>query len=108
MKKSDLRTGMLVTLRNKEMYYVMLNTGIEDYTMCSETNNVLIHCEGKSTGWMSLDDYNEDMCFHDPDNGMWTVPGDDRDWDIMFVNAVTQPQEMFRLEKYQTIWEREE
>lgn len=38
MKKSDLRTGMLVTIRNGDYYYVALNTGFG-----GEQENVLVY-----------------------------------------------------------------
>lgn len=105
MKKSDLRTGMLVTLRNKESYYVMLNTGLG-----REQENVLVHKVGKDTGWMPLSGYDEDMFFHDePDD---IIPSafeeDHREWDIVRVYGCTEAAWLYCRETYKLVWEREE
>ena len=105
MKKSDLRTGMLVTLRNKESYYVMLNTG-----MGREQENVLIHKVGKDTGWMPLSSYDEDMFFHDePDD---IIPSafeeSNREWDIVRIYGCSEAAWLYCRDTYKLIWEREE
>jgi len=105
MKKSDLRTGMLVTLRNKEEYYVMLNTG----SMFQREKDVLVHKIGDSLGWMPLSEYDEDMYFHDdPESIFPTTEEEDRAWDIMAIDNVHSIPDMFCTGKYKTIWMRKE
>ena len=104
MKKSDLRSGMLVTLRNSETYYVMLNTG-----MLGSQADVLVHKVGHDTGWMSLRDYAEDMTHHDdPDAIFPNTPEEDQMWDIMKVEATTHAGYLCMSHYYKTIWTREE
>lgn len=104
--KSDLRTGMLVTLRNGESYYVMLNA-------CPSFLNqedLLVHKVGDDTGWMPLCDYSEDMTYHDSqDSDIVPVdPDDDPNWDIMQVDTCTSAAYLFRSHRYTTVWKREE
>lgn len=105
MRKSDLRTGMRVTLRNKNTYYVMLNTGLY-----GEQENVLIHKVGKDTGWLPLNRYAEDMTFHndDEDDIFPPAPTLDPNWDIVEVEAVHEAAYLTMANNYETIWEREE
>lgn len=110
MNKSDLRTGMLVTLRNKEQYYVMLNTGFY-----SKANDILLKRYGKSEiGWMSLADYTDTLEYHsDPDDIFADLlPFErtqelDRMWDIVSVAAVHGPTDLCITDRYETIWHRE-
>lgn len=104
MKKSNLRSGMLVTLRNGETYYVMLNTGL-----LGNQENVLVNKVGHNTGWMSLRDYAEDMTNHDdPDSIFPSTPEEDRLWDIMKVEATVGAGYLCMRHYYKTIWTREE
>ena len=106
MKKSDLRTGMLVTLRNNIPYYVMLNTG-----MVADQDNVIVHKYGRDdVGWMPLCDYDDDLCFHDRPDGIFppNTPEEDRLWDIIKVECVSCASALFTGTHYKTIWEREE
>lgn len=64
MKKSDLKTGMVVETRNNEHYLVMLNPDCEDRD--------LIHFKG---GFMPLCDYDDDL----------TIRDGDTEWDIVKV-----------------------
>lgn len=50
MKKSELKTGMKVTLRNKTEYTVVLNTGYEDALISKR-------------GWLALNDYDSLLNF---------------------------------------------
>lgn len=112
MKKSDLRTGMLVTLRNKNSYYVMLNTGIS-----GNQADVLIHKVGNDIGWMPLCQYDSDLLYHDDpyeifpsaSELVYPCPEDDRLWDIMQVDACREAVYLFQPSNhYRTIWKREE
>lgn len=105
MKKSDLRTGMLVTLRNKESYYVMLNTGLSD-----NKEDVLVHKVGNCTGWMPLCQYDNDLLYHDDPDGIFPSESeeDDGSWDIMQVDACQEAVDLFRSSCYYKIWTREE
>lgn len=66
MKKSDLRTGMIVELRNGKRYVVLLHTGLGD-----EQENILRN----KMGWEPLSKYDEDM-YH---KGSLSTSG----WDIV-------------------------
>lgn len=106
MNKSDLRTGMRVTLRNCESYYVMLNTGLR-----GEQENVLIHKIGKDTGWLPLNRYADDMSYHDDDDDDPIFPHDpeyDKCWDIVKVDAVDEAAYLTMVCNYRTVWERKE
>lgn len=106
MKKSDLRTGMFVTLRNKESYYIMLGTGL-GFTQ----DDVLVHKVGSGTGWMPLCQYDNDMLYHDDPDGIFPSASeeDDRLWDIMRVDACREAAYLFQPSNhYRTIWKREE
>lgn len=104
MNKSDLRTGMFVTLRNNESYYVMLNTGL-----FGDQEGVMVHRIGNDTGWLSLSNYTEDMTHRsDPDEIFPLTPEEDRMWDIVRVEAVTHVSSLFVTRAYKTVWERED
>ena len=60
MKKSDLKTGMKVVLRNGEEYLLLLNT--EEVL---GTYNILIPLCENNSGWLSFDSYNEDLTCED-------------------------------------------
>lgn len=105
MKKSDLRTGMIVTLRNGETYHVLLHTGFG-----GRQEDVLVHKVGTDTGWMPLCQYDDDMKFHD-DYDDAIFPGDPEDdpyWDIMQVQAVREAAYVLTSRHFKTIWERKE
>lgn len=106
MNKSNLRTGMLVRLRNHETYYVMLGTGFQ----WPDQHDVLVHRVGNDTGWMPLSCYAADLTFHDdsPD-ALFPHPSEaDREWDIMQVYACREAAYLFQPNHYRTIWTREE
>ena len=105
MKKSDLRTGMIVTLRNGESYHVLLHTGFG-----GTQEDVLVHKVGMDTGWMPLCQYDEDLKYHDTDADS-IVPYDpetDPDWDIMQVKAVREAAYVLTSRHFKTVWERKE
>lgn len=107
MKKSDLRTGMRVTLRNGETYYVMLNTGLS-----ADQGDVLIHKVGHDTGWMPICQYDDDMFFHDDPDPIFPFnlaeDNDEREWDIMKVETVCMAAALVVPSHYKTAWTREE
>ena len=105
MKKSDLRSGMLVTLRNNKAYYVMLNT-----CFVGDQADVLVRrCADGENNFMPLYEYDEDMTFHeDPDHVFPNAPEKDREWDIMKVEVTTTAVYLCMHHYYKVIWEREE
>lgn len=109
MTKSDLRTGMLVTLRNLETYYVLLNTGLS-----GKQGDILAHNCGDDTGWMPLSGYHDDLTYHDddPDDIFADIlapdPEVDREWDIMKVSAPRGASAICNRKHYKTVWERGE
>lgn len=106
MKKSDLRTGMIVSLRNGESYYVMLNTGFTWH----DQNDVLVHKVVYETGWMPLCQYNEDLTYHDDPDSILPSASEEEDrlWDIVQVDACREAVYLFQPNHYHTIWTREE
>ena len=58
-KKSDLKTGMKVTLRNGKEYIVLLNA----IHIFSDDTDLLIglHTNEGECSWLLLDDYTEDL-----------------------------------------------
>ena len=104
MNKSDLRSGMIVTLRNRNHYMVLLNTG-----MTGDMEDVLIHKIGDDIGWMPLSEYADDLTFHDPGDGIFPpTPESDQDWDIVRVEAAREAAYLSLHKHYKTIWTREE
>ena len=102
MNKSDLRTGMLVTLRNNENYYVMLNTGV-----FGDMEGVLVHRIGQDTGWMSLRDYANDLTYRsDPDDIFPSTQEEDSMWDVVRIEGVRSACELYDTRRYKTLWER--
>jgi len=103
MKKSDLKTGMMVKLRNGRSYLVLLET-----SMIGDRKDILF---GGTGHWMPLSDYNSDMhCFpHD----IWN--DDDYDsrkidssFDIMKVYEPVFPCFVGNSGKCKLIYDREE
>lgn len=63
MKKSDLRTGMMVTLRNGTNHMVFKDVCTYYTTERNKSTGVIVN--EKELSWLSLDKYNEDMTFAD-------------------------------------------
>lgn len=104
MKKSDLRSGMLVTLRNSKAYYVMLNTGFT-----GDQADVLVRYADGETRFMPLSEYDEDMTFHeDPDHIFPNTPEEDREWDIVMIEGTVSACWIFMMSHYRILWKREE
>lgn len=103
--KSDLRTGMYVTLRNGESYYVMLNTGLKQ-------GDILIHKCGQLMDWMPLKNYDDNLRYHDdPDDVLTDIlgpatPEEQAEWDIIKVQAPPNVLHICTGIDYNTIWER--
>lgn len=84
MKLSDLKTGMVVKLRDGWTALVLIGCDFED----SSVNNCLIGEEFDD--YMPLSDYKEDMTC----NGLWS---DAKDFDIMFVYQPHHPYNVMRV-----------
>lgn len=57
MKTSDLKSGMVVELRNGSKYLVLRDTGIG-----GEQNDVMIHpYDGEGNGWMPISHYHDNL-----------------------------------------------
>lgn len=103
--KSDLRTGMYVTLRNGESYYVMLNTSLEH-------GDIMIQKCGQQMEWMPLKNYDDQLCYHDdPDDVLTDIFGPDTpenqaEWDIVKVQSAPNVLYICTGIDYNTIWER--
>jgi hypothetical protein len=93
MKKSDLRTGMRVTLKNGRSFIVLLNFK----HVYDKTTDILLSSEG-NTSWNCLSYYNDDLTHHDYD-------GDD----IVKVEVPEHAYALFNKSyRYQCVWERTE
>ena len=68
MKKSDLRTGMIVETRSGSEYVVFINTCQPEF--CSdnyrdENGDIALIVNQENYLWTSLNNYNEDLCKND-------------------------------------------
>jgi len=106
MKKSDLKTGMVVQLRNEKRYMVLLGTGIG-----GKCENVL---RGNNGCWMPLCEYNEQMlCAPDHENDDFILDNFDdakidRMYDIMKVYAACQPCDIGSVKDCTLVYDRGE
>ena len=95
MKKSDLKTGMIVTLRNGKQWMVYKNIQTQ-----RNVDDVIVGIDG-SDNWNLLYHYNEDL----------TNKGYP-DLDIVKVEEVTHPYAFVRLDydadKRKVLWKRKE
>ena len=57
MKKSDLKTGMMVVTRDKHKYMVMLNVEYDATRKMIESPNVIV----SEDGWIPLSKYSDDL-----------------------------------------------
>lgn len=57
MKKSDLKTGMMVVTRDNNEYMVMLNVEYDGTRKMVEPSNVIV----SKDGWMPLSKYGDDL-----------------------------------------------
>ena len=97
MKKSDLKTGYIVTTREGEEYMVYLNVD----TLFTQNDDIIV----KSTGrcWNKLQFYKEDLTYYDSESERY---------DIVKVEKANHPyclQDMNYDRSFrETLWEREE
>lgn len=96
MTKSELKTGMMVTLRNGEKYLVFKNiqTG---YAL----GDVIVSLDGQN--WDDLNSYKEDLTYEDDF---------ENHWDIMKVSQLFHPKTFLDLNygsgSDETLWQRNE
>lgn len=101
MTKNDLRTGMCVTLRNGDVYYVMLNTGMNH-------NDIIVQKCGMQMSWMPLDQYDLELRYHDDPDDIFP-PGtaeEQAKWDIVMVQKSKYELYLLTGIDYETIWKR--
>lgn len=109
MKKSDLRSGMFVTLRNGECYYVILNASHP-----VSGADLLVRRTNGNLFWMPLRQYDDNLCYHDDPNDVITeILGpssvdDQAEWDIVSIETPRDITVMFSSKEntYKTIYER--
>ena len=95
MTKSELRTGMIVTLRNGDRYMVF--RGIQT----NYTNEDVLVCPDE-TGWTRLESYNEDMTQKENRNDLFDIMEVwEADYPLYFMSSNKE-------DHYFLIWEREE
>lgn len=96
MKKSDLKTGMIVTLRNWNEYVVFIDA---QNTNMYDSGSVIVNAS--KFLWQRLKDFNEDM-----------TNIREKKWDIMKVELASHPYCYMNLnngrENRKLLWEREE
>jgi hypothetical protein len=80
MKKSDIKNGMHVITNDGTEYIII--SGIEAYEQKVNTANIImVQLDG---GWMALDDYDDDLHYHDPEGDEYN---EDKLYDIKTVYA---------------------
>ena len=104
MKKSDLKTGMIVETRNGREYVVFINTCQPSFCSdryCDKNGNIALIINRENNLWTSLYNYNEELY---RDNG-------DKSTDIMKVYVPSHPYSFmditYEKEDRELIWERE-
>jgi hypothetical protein len=87
MNKSDIKNGMHVITNNGEEYVII--RGVEAQGQIKDDNTsdtIMVQLNGN--GWMPFDEYDNDLCYHDPDNDDYDdYDDDDRCYDIKAVYA---------------------
>jgi len=113
MKKSELKTNMLVEMRNGGKYLVKKDLPATDLTYREESNLFIDETEG----YMSFCEYSEDLlCYDDDVNQIFYDWGRDEvaeGYDIMKVYTPYKicaffPGKEFDLDNYDLLWAREE
>ena len=96
MTKSDLKTGMVVTVRDGKEYVVFKDSSSKDYG----TEDLIVNGLGRN--WTGLRSYNEDFSRNDAYNNL----------DIVKVEQANHPYSFMDLEyekkSRKTLWERKE
>lgn len=102
MKKSELKTGMIVTLRNGNEYVFMKDFIVDDdYTMGSCNEGIIVN--GHKPSWSKMNHY---------DHNLKAITISDRSLDIMKVEIPNHPYAFTNIpynRKYRKlVWERKE
>jgi len=107
MKKSDLKTGMIVTTRDGCEYVVFLGT--TSVYIREESCDILLNTNPELCRWNRLDYYNEDLTYDRA-----TRYEDDakaKEYDIMKVELALHPYAFtnvnYKREERKLLWERE-
>jgi hypothetical protein len=94
MKKSNLKTGYRVTLRNGDSYICLIGTDTDYFS-----GDVLVDPKAKSHNWINLSEYDNKM----------NIKDDFREYDIMMVEKPSHLYDiLWHFEGFTIIWEREE
>lgn len=100
MTKTELKTGMIVMIRNGNQYLVLKDTDMKSSDFGSP--NILVGINNKGSihkiGWLSLDAYEEDLTRKESLTN---------EWDIMEVLRTDRADDVGSPEQYKTIWYRE-
>lgn len=98
MRKSDLKSGMLVFCKNRMRFFVVKDTGMENADDASDNVLVGIYDDDGSLGdgWMDLNEYEEDLTFKE-----------DSDFDIVAVYKVDSAYRIGNFDYYKKLWIRE-
>ena len=95
MKKSNLRTGHVVTLRNGDSYMVFRNC------MYHNAKDIIVN---KNNSWFYLNDFNEDLTFNDEE--AWCIKP--HIWDIVKVETTSHPYALVKeFGTNKTVWKEE-
>lgn len=102
MKKSDLRTGMIVTLRNGNEYVFFKNfITTSDYSMRTSADGVFVY--GQKKMWMMVSDYNNELLMKERGSSQF---------DVMKVEMVGHPYSFmdptYEKNYRKLVWERQE
>jgi nitrogenase molybdenum-iron protein alpha/beta subunit len=93
MKKSDLKTGMLIKNRRGESYFVF----IDAYTKYTENKRFAVRTDGGD--WLDLEAFNEDL-----EN---TYAG--AEWDVLQISTVGHPRDLYEnFDNKLIIWKRDD
>lgn len=83
MKKSDIKNGMHVITRDGTEYIII--DGVEAQGQIEDKNTAnIIMARVNGSGWMSLDDYDDNLYYHDPEGSVYDK---DKCFDIKAVYA---------------------
>lgn len=106
MKKSDLKTGMIVTIRDGCEYVVFLNS-VSVYTT-QKPCDILLSPNGEISRWNRLDYYNEDLTY---DRENMDFEDEAAEFDIMKIELAPHPYAFVsgnhKKDERKLLWERE-
>lgn len=86
MTLDDLKTGMIVTLRNGYEYTVIRDRVADGLT----DSDIMVRIDDEDRGWMKVADYNMNLTYH-------TIDDDEREWDIVKVERGNHPFQFMNL-----------